>query len=41
MNRACVLACEQARRKDDTRQIWQLLTMEPRYRNVRSAGVTA
>ena len=41
MIRAGVLACEQARRKDDIRQIWQLLTMEPRYRDVRSAGVAA
>jgi asparagine synthase (glutamine-hydrolysing) len=41
MIRAGVLACERARRKDDTRQIWQLLTMELRYRNVRSVDVAA
>jgi asparagine synthase (glutamine-hydrolysing) len=39
--RAGVLACERARRKDGARQIWQLLTMELRYRNVRSVGVAA
>jgi asparagine synthase (glutamine-hydrolysing) len=41
MIRAGVLAYERARRKDDARQIWQLLTMELRYRNVRSVGVAA
>jgi asparagine synthase (glutamine-hydrolysing) len=40
MIRAGVLAYERARRKD-ARQIWQLLTMEPWYRNVRSMGVAA
>jgi hypothetical protein len=41
MIRAGVLAYERARRKDDTRQIWQLLMMELRYRNGRSVGVAA
>lgn len=38
---AGVLAYERPRRKDDARQIWQSLTMEPWYRNVRSMGVAA
>lgn len=41
MIRAGVLAYEWARSKDDTKQIWQLLTMELRYRNVQSVGVAA
>jgi hypothetical protein len=41
MIRAGVLAYERARRKDKTKQIGQLLTMELRYRNVRSVGVAA
>ena len=32
---------ERARRKDGARKMWQLLTMEPWYRNVRSMGVAA
>jgi asparagine synthase (glutamine-hydrolysing) len=28
-------------REDNAKQIWQLLTMEPWYRNVRSMGVAA
>ncbi len=32
---------EGARRKDGARKMWQLLTMEPWYRNVRSMGVAA
>jgi asparagine synthase (glutamine-hydrolysing) len=41
MIRAGVLACERPRRKDDARKMWQLLTMEPWYRDVRSMGVAA
>ena len=41
MIRAGVLAYDGARRKDDTRQMWKLLTMELRYRNVRFVGVAA
>ena len=41
MIRAGVLAYDGARRKDDTRQILKLLTMELRYRNVRFVGVAA
>ena len=32
---------EQAGREDRAKQIWQLLTLELWYRNVRSAGVAA
>jgi asparagine synthase (glutamine-hydrolysing) len=32
---------ERAGHQDNAKQIWQLLTMELWYRNVRSAGVTA
>jgi asparagine synthase (glutamine-hydrolysing) len=32
---------ERSRRKGGARRIWQLLTMEPWYRNVRSMGVAA
>ena len=41
MIRAGVLAYDGARRMDDTRQTWKLLTMELRYRNVRFVGVAA
>jgi asparagine synthase (glutamine-hydrolysing) len=36
-----VIADEQAGRQDNAKQIWQLLSMELWYRNVRSMGVTA
>jgi hypothetical protein len=36
-----LIADERAGRQDNVKQIWQLLTMEPRYRNARSIGVTA
>jgi asparagine synthase (glutamine-hydrolysing) len=32
---------ERAGREDNAKQIWQLLTMELWYRNMRSAGVSA
>jgi asparagine synthase (glutamine-hydrolysing) len=32
---------ERAGREDNAKQIWQLLTMELWYRNVRSTGVAA
>jgi asparagine synthase (glutamine-hydrolysing) len=32
---------EQAGRQDNAKQIWQLLTLEQWYRNMRSMGVTA
>jgi asparagine synthase (glutamine-hydrolysing) len=36
-----LIADEQAGREDRAKQIWQLLTLELWYRNVRSAGVAA
>ena len=36
-----LIADERAGRQDNAKQIWQLLTMELRYRNARSMGVTA
>jgi asparagine synthase (glutamine-hydrolysing) len=36
-----LIADERAGREDNAKQIWQLLTMELWYRNVRSAGVAA
>jgi asparagine synthase (glutamine-hydrolysing) len=36
-----LIADEQAGRQDNAKQIWQLLSMELWYRNVRSMGVTA
>ena len=36
-----LIAQEQAGRQDNAKQIWQLLSMELWYRNVRSMGVTA
>jgi asparagine synthase (glutamine-hydrolysing) len=36
-----LIADERAGREDNAKQIWQLLTMEMWYRNVRSMGVAA
>jgi asparagine synthase (glutamine-hydrolysing) len=36
-----LIQCEQTGRADNAKQIWQLLTLELWYRNVRSMGVTA
>ena len=36
-----LIADEQAGRQDNAKQIWQLLSMELWYRNVRSMGVAA